>query len=571
MYRMEPLEFGTKEKYMETTKSMINLRTYLTFIFSILMIAGYSQSAFIPLSNEVEQPFAKDLNRVGNGVHTSFKPYLRSDVVRASMNTSEEEIPEDSDYGKLYDSLIRHNVRLEKKFNKTWVGRKIFTEQLLQVEEDDFRLYLDPATELTIGKDQENNRYFNTNTRGVWVNGSIGKRFGFNATFYENQSLFPTYLDSAVRKSRVVPGQGRVKKFETDAFDYAFSTGTINFQLNKHFTFEFGQDRHFIGDGYRSLLLSDNAFHYPYFKIVTDFWKIRYVNLFMQLRNLDRIDQNDEYPFQSKYASMHYLDVDIGKHVTIGLFESVIWHADSTQSRGFDFGYLNPFIFLRPVEFSIGSPDNVLMGLNFKVKLNSKNILYGQIMLDEFLFDNVKSGNGWWANKQGIQAGFKSVDVFGVNTLYLQGELNYVRPYTYQHRDELGSYSHHRAPLAHPLGANFWEMIGIAKYAYKRWNFDARLSYAEVGYDTSGSNWGQNVFLPYSTREQEYGNRVGQGLKTKIMWASVNVYFLIKPTNRMNLFLNVSSRSSVRPDKTENAILIQGGLRTNLFNRYYDF
>lgn len=258
-------------------------------------------------------------------------------------------------------------------------------------------------------------------------------------------------------------------------------TGTINFQLNKHFTFEFGQDRHFIGDGYRSLLLSDNAFIIPTLKIITDFWKIRYVNLFMQFHNLDRIDQNNSYPFESKYASMHYLDVDIGKRLTVGLFESVIWHADTNNnSRGFDFGYLNPFIFLRPVEFSIGSPDNVLMGLNLKYKLN-KNSLYAQIMLDEFLFDNVKSGNGWWANKQGIQAGFKSMDVFGVKSLYLQGELNYVRPYNLPASgDVMGSYSHHRAALAHPLGANFWEMVGIARYTYKRWNFDAKVSYAEV-------------------------------------------------------------------------------------------
>lgn len=551
---------------------MKKLRILFIVILCLSVMAGNAQSAFIPLSNEVEQSFVRDMNRVGNGVHTSFKPYLRSDVVRASMSASEEVDLEEVDNGKAYDSLIRYQVRADRKFNQRWIGRKLFTEHLVQVEEEDFRLYLDPVFEFAGGQDQENNRNFHTNTRGVWVNGSIGKRFGFNATFYENQSLFPLYLDSAARKSRVVPGQGRVKQFESNSFDYAFSTGTINFQLNKHFTFEFGQDRHFIGDGYRSLLLSDNAFHYPYVKIITDFWKIRYVNLFMQLRNLDRIDQNDLYPFESKYASMHYLDVDIGKRLTVGLFESVIWHADTNNnSRGFDFGYLNPFIFLRPVEFSIGSPDNVLMGLNLKYKLNSKNSLYAQIMLDEFLLENVKAGNGWWANKQGIQAGFKSMDVFGVKSLYLQGEINYVRPYTYQHRDVMGSYSHHRAALAHPLGANFWEMVGIARYTYKRWNFDAKVSYAEVGYDTSGTNWGQNVFLPYTTYQREYQNEVGQGLKTKLIWASLNISFLINPTNRMNLFLNVASRSAIQPNKTDNTILIQGGIRTNLFNRYYDF
>lgn len=553
----------------------MKFRTLINVIFIFTTVAARSQSAFIPLSNSVEQQFGRDLNRVGNGVHTSFKPYMRSDIVDAALFINDTLLPEDRapvDNGRLYDSLISLPVNTSKKFNNTWLGRKLFSEHLLQVDQHDYRIYLDPVFEFAGGLDQGNDSIFIYNTRGVWVNGSIGQRFGFNASFYENLSKFPEYLDSAIRKNYVVPGQGRVKRFGTSNFDYAFATGSINYKLNKHFTFEFGQDRHFIGDGYRSLLLSDNAFHYPYFKIITDIWKIRYVNLFMELRDLKRIDQNDEAPFLKKYASMHYLDINIGKHASIGIFEAVIWHGDSIAgARGFDMGYLNPFIFLRPVEFSIGSPDNVLLGINAKIQINSKNLLYGQLMLDEFLLENVKSGKGWWANKQGIQAGFKSFDVFGVKSLYLQGEVNYVRPYTYQHRDELGSYSHHRAPLAHPLGANFWEGVGIARYNYKRWNLDAKMSYAEVGFDTAGLNYGQNVLLSYNSRVNEYGNRVGQGLKTKILWADLTVSFLINPHYRMCAFADFALRSSVQPTKTDNTVLIQGGIRTNLFNRYYDF
>ncbi len=534
-----------------------------------------AQSNFIPLSNQVEQQFVRDLNHVGNGVHTSMKPYMRRDIVDAALFLQDSLQPEDrpdADWGHLYDSLIRIPLTSSRKFYHSLVGRKIFSEHLLQVDQKDYRIYVDPVFEFAGGLDQGHDSTFYYNTRGVWVNGNIGKRFGFNATFYENLSMFPTYLDSAVRKTRVVPGQGRVKRFGSSDFDYAFATGCINFQLNRHFTFELGQDKHFIGDGYRSLLLSDNAFHYPYVKIVTDVWKVRYTNLFTEMRDLTRIDNNDEAPFLKKYTSIHYLDVNLGKHGSVGIFEAVVWHGDSaTGARGFDLGYMNPFIFMRPVEFSVGSPDNVLLGINAKILINSRNLLYGQLMLDEFLLANVKSGKGWWANKQGIQAGFKSFDVFGVKNLYLQGEVNYVRPYTYQHRESLGTYSHHRAPLAHPLGANFWEAVGIARYNYKRWNFDARLSYAVVGYDTSGSNWGQNVLLSYETYEQEYGNRVGQGLKTTIMWAELNISYLINPNTRFSAFANIGYRGFEQPSLTDNTLLIQGGIRTFLFNRYYDF
>ena len=127
---------------------MEKLRIFFTFIFCQSILFGNAQSAFIPLSNEVEQSFVKDMNRVGNGVHTSFKPYLRSDIVRASMNSSEETELEEIDNGKAYDSLIRYNVRSDRKFNQRWIGRKLFTEHLVQVEEEDFRLYLDPVLNL---------------------------------------------------------------------------------------------------------------------------------------------------------------------------------------------------------------------------------------------------------------------------------------------------------------------------------------------------------------------------------------------------------------------------------------
>jgi hypothetical protein len=86
--------------------------------------------------------------------------------------------------------------------------------------------------------------------------------------------------------------------------------------------------------------------------------------------------------------------------------------------------------------------------------------LYGQLMLDEFVFSELVTNNqGWWANKYGIQAGLKYIDAFGIDHLDLQAEYNQVRPYTYTHRDSSAYYAHYDTPLAHPLGANFKELI----------------------------------------------------------------------------------------------------------------
>ena len=67
-----------------------------------------------------------------------------------------------------------------------------------------------------------------------------------------------------------------------------------------------------------------------------------------------------------KYTTTHYLSWAISKRVNLSFFDAIVWSATDSAGnyRGFDAQYLNPIIFMRPVEFSIGSPDNALMGLN---------------------------------------------------------------------------------------------------------------------------------------------------------------------------------------------------------------
>jgi hypothetical protein len=532
----------------------------LLLTFVVVLTAPLSaQHFFLPLSNESMLKFDPWLNRVDATTHTSVKPYIARDLYRDTP----------------YDSLTNYPLK-DKRFNHTWAGRKLFSEHLLQVKDDDVVIHVDPAIELSGGQDlaADTSNNFLMNTRGIYIEGTIGQGFSFNASFYENLGHFSYYLDSAIRDRLIVPGQGRIKTRDTRRnFDYAVATGTISYQLKKHFTFQFGHDRNFIGDGYRTLLLSDNTYPYPFLKIITDFWKIRYINIFAVMQDLEGDKINDDKAFTRKYGSFHYLDVNIGKHATVGLFEAVIWKSDSiTGHRGFDINYLNPFVFLRPVEYGIGSPDNVLLGINVKVKLNSNNHIYGQVMLDEFLLDNVKAGNGWWGNKQGLLGGFRSFNLFKVKNLHIQSEFSYVRPFTYQHREPLGNYGHYRQPLAHPLGANFYESVNFIYYTIKRFDFKARLSYAVTGFDTDSVNYGQNIFLSYEdNRAFEYGNKVGQGLKTTITISQLTIAYVINPSYNLRFFIDVMARRSENKVRALNTLAVQAGIKTFLFNRYYDF
>jgi hypothetical protein len=530
----------------------------LIIVISIIAIPVDAQHFFLPLSNEAEQQFNPWLNRVSSTTHTSVKPFMAKDLYRDTP----------------YDSITNYTLK-DNKFNRSWFGRKLSSEHLLQVKEDDVTLFLDPAVELSGGHDfaADTSTNFLMNTRGFYLQGTLGRGFSFTSSFYENLGHFSYYLDSIIRDTRIVHGQGRIKtKISRSNFDFAVATGTISYQLKKHFTFQFGHDRNFIGDGYRTLLLSDNTYPYPFLKIVTDFWKIRYVNIFAVMQDLEGDKINDDKAYTRKYGSFHYFDINIGKHATLGLFEAVIWKSDSiTGHRGFDINYVNPFVFLRPIEYGIGSPDNVLLGINAKVKLNSHYQLYGQIMLDEFLLDNVKAGNGWWANKQGLLGGFKGFHLFGVKNLHVQSEFSYVRPFTYQHREPLGNYGHYRQPLAHPLGANFYESVNFISYSIKRFDAKARLSYAVTGFDTDSINYGQNIFLSYEdNRAFDFGNKVGQGLKTTITISQLTMSYVINPSYHLRFFVDIMARQSENKLQTLNTLTFQAGIKTFLFNRYYD-
>ncbi len=276
--------------------------------------------------------------------------------------------------------------------------------------------------------------------------------------------------------------------------------------------------------------------------------------------------------YPKKYSVMHYLSWAATKRLTISLFDAVVWAAqDSSGYRGFDWSYLNPIIFLRPAEFSIGSAGNALLGMGASYIVGRHTVLYGQFMLDEFKFDEVRSGSGWWANKWSYQLGVKSFDVFGVKNLYLQTEYNRARPYMYSHGYVISNYGHYNQPLAHPIGGNFWESVSFVKYNYKRFFFSYEFQYALYGLDKNGLNYGQNIYDSYSNRAEDYGNYVGQGLKTTVNYHNIALSYLINPSYNLNFAVGFTYRSAVNDVETVNTSWVHVGLRTSLFNSYFDF
>lgn len=151
-----------------------------------------------------------------------------------------------------------------------------------------------------------------------------------------------------------------------------------------------------------------------------------------------------------------------------------------------------------------------MAGFDFKANVAHRFQFYGQFLLDEFKLSQVTANTGWWANKWGLQLGAKYVDAFGIANLDLQLESNRVRPFTYSHYSMTANYTHYNQPLAHPLGANFQEFIGILRYQpAPKWYINAKIIYYNQGLDSlSGRNFGSDPFLENKTRMGDYGYEI---------------------------------------------------------------
>lgn len=522
----------------------------------------------IPFSHTAYSQFDAALNQVGANNHTSSKPYSYAEV------------------SKYYN--LNENNNINKKQTSNWWGKKFWNENLIEFQGIDFWFSLNPIFDLQSGKSllKENEKNTFVNTRGIQVQGGLGNTLNFTSTLYESQGVFASYFNSFAESIRpsggnpaIIPGVGIAKRFKTDAYDFPLAEANLIFAPIKFVTIQLGYGRNFIGDGYRSLLLSDGASPYSFLKINTSFWKIKYSNTYASLKDVSPIATVDG-TYATKYMANHYLSINITNSLNIGLFESVIWA--NTNNRGFDANFLNPIIFYRAVEFSSSSKSgNALLGMTFKYKYNSNINFYGQLLVDEFSLSDIKKQDKSWKNKYAYQLGAKYYDAFNVKNLLLQLEYNRVRPYVYSHSNSLTNYGHNNQSLGHQWGANFSELIAIARYNKGRFYAETKFTYGERGLDfnTVGNeyNYGGNIYESYNTNRPFDSNvYVGQGNKTTIIISDFQIGYLINPSSNLKIFAKCIYRNFDPTKNTpntfkNNTLWLSLGLRADLFNWYFDY
>ena len=549
-------------------------QTGLLLFFLSLSLFSFSQTTYLPQGGREQQLIERLEIKLGTDSVLNFsktRPLSRRHVIPQLDNIDTSTLT----------AVDRYNLHITQMGNLEWtqkerdafLSRKPFLKHfyktpatLFEVDTKDFFLAVNPVFQFYLAKEKGYDENIFLNTRGVSLRGRIANKIGFAAYITENQERDPRYVQAWVAERDAVPGQGFYKDFKGTGYDYFDARGYITFNAAKYIDIVFGYDRNFIGNGHRSLFLSDFSNSALFLKLNTRIWKFNYQNIFMELQSPARGTPADVL-IPKKYAAMHHLDLAVTRWLNIGLFEGVVFG----RPDHFEFGYLNPVIFYRSIEQQNGSFDNAVAGIDAKANIARRFQVYGQLLLDEFKLSEIKAGKGWWANKIGYQIGIKSVD-FPVRDLDLQLEFNRVRPFTYSHRDSTANYTHYNQPLAHPLGANFNEIIGILRYQpAPRWNINLHLMHYMQGRDTSALSYGSNIFLPNVPpyRGEEYGYSIGSGERTNVAYGSLFVSYEFRP----NLYLEAGATGRREKNSTASSTTsyFVTGIRWNMNRRVFDF
>lgn len=339
--------------------------------------------------------------------------------------------------------------------------------------------------------------------------------------------------------------------------------GRISYSPHRYVNLQIGHDENFIGEGRRSLLLSDYGKPYGFGLARFNFWRVDYLVLYQWMR---------EPVFNqtlNKYATSHYLNFSAAEWLHFGLFETVVFAPkDTLLNRGYEPEYLNPMLFFRPQEYALGSSDNVLIGADLRISLQSF-VLYGQVILDEFDLVQIRAKNKYWANKFGVQAGIKHRGTFHKMPVESRVEFNAVRPFTYAHLSLAQSYTNRNDVLAHPYGAGFSEILGEVTLQKDQWKARLFVSYSLRGLDSNQINYGGNIFIPYINRADDFGHTIGQGQANNQFMLLLNVARKIPKIALLEAFLEYQGRYNTFLPLPAHQVII--GLRSKIWNDYRDY
>jgi hypothetical protein len=526
-------------------------RIALAALLFLVANAASAQVEYQPYSYQFYQKLNNVLYSTGSNEHTALKPSFMDDSLLRPR----------------YDSLMNYG---QDGKQHSLLYQKLFNEHLIDYRGAGSTFYADILPDVGIGRDLSGHLNTNLTAIGAQLGGTIGKKFYYNIAGYENWGVFPEYISTYINQTGIVPGQAQAYYSGTNGYSWAYITGIVSYTPVKYLNISLGDDKTFIGDGYRSLLLSDYASPYPFFKLTGTLGNVTYMVMWTYMDDPASTSQYDID--RKKFGVFHYLDWNVSKRLSFGFFENVtgFFTDDNGVKRPFDFNYINPVDILKPINNASDDPDKSLLGFTGKYKLSNGLTVYGQFALDEFVSKDFFSSDGAYTNKYAWQGGLRGTNLFGVKNLNFLLETNNAKPYTYSARSAIENYSENGEPLAHLWGANFREVVGLLNYTYKRFDFSGELDYGHYGLDIGGQNYGKDIFEVYTTAVKQYGNYIGQGLTTDLYYAEGKVAYILNPKYNLRIELGAVLRNETNDQFHDKTTWLTIGLRSSFREMYND-
>ncbi len=529
---------------------MKHISLIVTFVFGTLYLWGQTQN--IPMNFVLNQEVNIHQNNTGAYTHQSIKPYCHQFENQKVLDYTFKDTSK-----HFYDFTIF-----------------LYRRSLLDINKDDVNITADILLDLSYGKTNQMGRMDNErtylNTRGFRVTGDIGKNVSFETRFYETQMFLPRFLDSIASSRGIAFGLGRTKPFKVTGLDVGNSSGYVSVKAHSQMNIQFGHDKLFVGNGYRSLLLSDNTSNYPMLRFLLQSknkkWMYQNVNAWMQ--SLVRIPTTSsaEALFKRKGGSFKYISYKPTQNLEVGFFEGVIFknYEDTIGMIPMHYSFYVPIIGFGTAVNGLQNQNNALIGLNASYTMKKFNF-FGQLAMDDI-------------NKMGYQIGLKWLEPMGWKKNWIHTEFNTVPSFMYTHDTEniLQNYTHNFQELAHPLGASFKELILMYHFQKKNWFADVAVIFTQRERQSTTLTNGNQVhtigeYILLANDRFENSVKETHQISSQYFRLEVGHNFNLK--TRMQIFAGLYSRNLNNKTNTslnQNEMFYALGLRMFLNNNYLD-
>lgn len=466
-------------------------------------------------------------------------------------------------------SLLRNNAEyVNRDVPKLGLFSTFYNNpaNMLEVNKPKFFMALNPVIGAQYSYERDNKDPVYMATGGLTFRTLINNNLGFYAYASRNMESPPAFVRDRITEFNAVPGAGHFT-LTGKRYNYYDIRGGVTFKALKYFDFQIAYDRNFIGNGYRSLFLSDYGPNYLFGKVNTRVWRFKYQHLYASMVPQYGNNPSPVKPFGRKVMAIHHLSINATKWLNVAIFQAIAINNRKQWPN------LVPIMFYPVAQLTATKADNDIAGFEFKANVAKRAQFYGQVLIDNFKFREIKKADGWWNNRFGVQLGAKYINVFGIKNLDLQVEMNAVRPYTYTTWDSVGNYTNYNQPLAHPFGANFMEDIALLRYQpTKKITTSLKAILWRQGIDSAQGNFGGNILKGSATRFAEFGYTIASGIEANGL--NIQISFAYEINENIYIEASVLTRqinyeSNYSPIRNE--IYLNIGLRMNLFKKQYDY